>query len=204
MIKKILLLSVCFLGLHLTVYPQWVIIDSTATNELTSVFFPTRDTGYAVGYFQYIIKTTNGGNTWITQSNPNGTTLSSVYFTDANTGFAVGDGGLVLKTTNGGNNWDTVFYSTFNFDNFMSVFFPSKNIGYILEAGNNKNYKTVDGGNTWIAQPYTWANGGTIGSIFFTDTVTGYAAVLGGIFKTTDGGNTWAKKDSSTAGYNSI
>jgi len=68
---------------------------------LRSVFFTDSITGYAVGDGG-IIKTTDGGLNWISQTSVTSNSLLSVYFTDSNTGYAVGNNGTILKTTNGG------------------------------------------------------------------------------------------------------
>ena len=52
-----------------------------------------------------ILRTTNGGARWTTQSSQEGFELSAVIFTDANTGTAVGWRGIILRTTNGGVTW---------------------------------------------------------------------------------------------------
>ncbi|MCX6247635.1 MAG: YCF48-related protein [Bacteroidetes bacterium] len=70
---------------------------------LNSVYFANANTGYAVGFYGTIMKTSNGGTDWTIQNSGTPSHLSSVYFTDANTGYAVGDMGTILKTTNGGN-----------------------------------------------------------------------------------------------------
>ena len=49
-----------------------------------------------------ILRTTDGGTTWITQLSGTTEGLRSVSFTDANNGWAVGDNGNILHTTNGG------------------------------------------------------------------------------------------------------
>jgi photosystem II stability/assembly factor-like uncharacterized protein len=70
---------------------------------LNSVYFANANTGYAVGFYGTIMKTSNGGTDWTIQNSGTSNHLSSVFFTDANTGYAVGDLGTILKTTNGGN-----------------------------------------------------------------------------------------------------
>ena len=52
-----------------------------------------------------ILRTTNGGTTWTSQSSGTTNYLNGVSFTDANTGTVVGDNGTILRTTNGGTNW---------------------------------------------------------------------------------------------------
>ncbi len=69
-------------------------------NSLNSVKFINTTTGWAVGFFGTILRTTNGGTNWISQSSGITNYLDSVFFTDANTGTAVGSGGRILRTTN--------------------------------------------------------------------------------------------------------
>ena len=52
-----------------------------------------------------ILRTTDGGNHWIPQTDPIPSDLHDVVFTDANTGTAIGPVGLILRTTDGGTNW---------------------------------------------------------------------------------------------------
>jgi hypothetical protein len=60
------------------------------------------NTGYAVSPGGEIIKTTNGGANWTTQTSGSINDLNFIFFKDANTGYIVGDQGTILKTTNGG------------------------------------------------------------------------------------------------------
>jgi len=60
--------------------------------------------GWAVGRFGTIIHTTDGGSSWIFQTNPATTTLFDVDFSDVQHGIACGDG-IILYTDNGGQTW---------------------------------------------------------------------------------------------------
>jgi len=96
-------------------FAQWYTQNSDTTIWLTSVYFIDANTGWAVGADNLngeslILKTTDGGNTWIRKTSETLNPLYSVYFADSNTGWAVGLGisfymSLILKTTDGGNNW---------------------------------------------------------------------------------------------------
>jgi photosystem II stability/assembly factor-like uncharacterized protein len=59
-------------------------------------------TGTAVGADGTILRTTDGGSTWITQTSGTTNYLIGVSFTDAMTGTAVGADGTILRTTTGG------------------------------------------------------------------------------------------------------
>jgi photosystem II stability/assembly factor-like uncharacterized protein len=71
------------------------------------------NTGTAVGYENpdgTILRTTDGGNTWLRQSSGlsdpfDGINFFGVYFVNSNVGTVVGEEGIILRTTDGGNNW---------------------------------------------------------------------------------------------------
>ncbi|MEK9136387.1 MAG: hypothetical protein AAB393_04640 [Bacteroidota bacterium] len=72
---------------------------------LTGICWGQINTGTAVGDFGTILRTTNGGATWVIQSSGTTNGLLGLSFTDANTGTAVGAGGIIRRTTNGGATW---------------------------------------------------------------------------------------------------
>ena len=57
-----------------------------------------------MGQWGTILRTTNGGEAWISQSAPVGRwqSIYGVCFTDPHTGTAVGSNGMIICTTNGG------------------------------------------------------------------------------------------------------
>src|SRR5436305_10551406 len=74
-------------------------------NTLYGVSFTDANTGTATGDNGTIVRTTDGGNSWVIQSSGSTNALYGVSFTDVNHGTAVGASGTVLKTTDGGNTW---------------------------------------------------------------------------------------------------
>jgi photosystem II stability/assembly factor-like uncharacterized protein len=75
-------------------------------NQWYAVDFPSRQTGYMLGWGS-LYKTTNGGQGWWDVTTPLITTAPALYsmdFTDNNTGYACGDFGFIMKTTNGATN----------------------------------------------------------------------------------------------------
>lgn len=86
---------------------------------LSGVSFPAANTGYAVGAYHSILKTTDGGATWVRQDNPlptrepgatntddpSGQALNAVSFTDADHGVAVAAIGSIVMTADGGATW---------------------------------------------------------------------------------------------------
>jgi photosystem II stability/assembly factor-like uncharacterized protein len=65
------------------------------SNPLFSAFFINQNTGYAVGQYGTIVKTTNGGNLWFILESGTNQYLVKVFFTDINTGYIAGGNGLI-------------------------------------------------------------------------------------------------------------
>ncbi len=98
--------------------------------------------GYASGGNSTILKTTDGGNSWVRSSiAPHSTNLTGMWFTDINTGY-VNNAGGIYKTTDGGQTWQVQTIS------------PTGVIHHIAFADNQDGYA---GGTTAI---YTTKNGG--------------------------------------------
>lgn len=72
--------------------------------EFRSVYFPSADTGFAVGkgLFENMMKTTDGGETWFPIETDITSGLSFVYFNNNWEGLIFGDNGVAARTTNGG------------------------------------------------------------------------------------------------------
>ncbi len=63
------------------------------------------NTGYASGGGSTILKTTDGGDSWVRNNiAPYSTLLTGMWFTDVNTGY-INNAGGIYKTTDGGQNW---------------------------------------------------------------------------------------------------
>ena len=121
-----------------------------------------------------LLKTRDGGTTWVLQSTAKVKNLFSVYFPAVNIGYAVGSGGTILKTADTGNTW-TVQPSGIS-SNLFCVRFTDVNAGYAT-GGYGVILKTINGGLSWVAQ----ASGTTrdIYSIHFPTVDTAYAVGFG-------------------------
>ena len=71
-------------------------------NTLRAVHFVNATTGTAVGDLGTILRTTDGGSSWVSQTSGTTRALGGVSFTDATTGTVVGGLGTILRTTTGG------------------------------------------------------------------------------------------------------
>ena len=57
------------------------------------------------GAFGIILRTTDGGETWLPESSGTDYDLSRISCTGARNGTAVGEDGTIVRTTDGGNTW---------------------------------------------------------------------------------------------------
>jgi photosystem II stability/assembly factor-like uncharacterized protein len=175
----------------------WTVSYNNSANTLTiySFFFTSYNIGYAVGNGGTILKTSDGGLTWIKQIPGVTNELSGVFFPEPSTGFIVGQGGLILKTTNGGNSW--IQQSSPVTDQLTSIFFPTASTGLIV-GWYGATVRTNNYGNSWIALS-SHVTVAELRSIVFTNSNTGYCAGQGGrIIKTIDSGTSWTICPSGT------
>jgi len=81
--------------------------------NLNAVYFANPETGWIVGEFGLVLKTSDGGQTWSSQTyGSDRPQLFAVMFRDKLTGWSVGQQGTLLKTTDGGRNWIAVDIGT--------------------------------------------------------------------------------------------
>jgi photosystem II stability/assembly factor-like uncharacterized protein len=196
---------IIILGLQLNSYSQtgWYQQTSGTTEDLTSVYFMNKDTGWVTGEDGLLLKTINGGNSWVAQPT-NLSWIKKIIFIDNYTGFLAGVSshwGKLLKTTDGGNTWNEKQTLMEEFDYPSDIFFIDQNIGWLILLTDEMSsgpymQKTTDGGETWFEIPN--CPGGSFESIYFTDESKGWLATVGtygvgGLYKTTDGGASWVE-----------
>lgn len=168
----------------------WTPQVSGVTGFLTDVQFVDVDTGWAACYDGQVIKTTDGGTTWVPHGT-GGTRLTSLFFLDAYQGWVTGESGI-LRTTDGGLSWSNVVPLIGFIDD---IFFVDGSTGWAA-GSSGVIWRTTDGGATWAA----YDTGVPLKAIFFTDAMNGWAAGTWANFRTTDGGVTWSA-GGSTKGY---
>ncbi len=143
-------------------FAAWYQLNSGVTGPLYSVHFPEgTQVGYVVGADMdslggevgLVIKTTDGGSTWVRQPSGMARPLNSVYFKDNDTGFAVGSAGAAVQTFDGGATWKSVTVPSS--EALTCIQFPENGkVGYIFTHPRNppsKVLKTIDGGSSWTA-----------------------------------------------------
>ncbi len=151
-----------------------------------------------------IKKTTNGGQTWVTQGTNTFTNAASypdiIHFFDANNGVVFGDpvGGYweIYRTTDGGTTWTRLpqasvpnFIMTSNGPEFGM--FAKAIIGDTMWVGTSEGriFRSINKGLTWAAMATPlWA----VQAIAFTDAMNGLAmSDIGELVTTSNGGTTW-------------
>ena len=149
------LLLLCSLG-----FGGWEPLTLGIPAELNAVHFPTgTQVGYVVGsgmdslggFSGLVVKTTDGGASWLQQSVGSIGVLNSVYFKDDNTGYAVGAEGAATRTTDGGATWTAMTVPGTDMLNYVA--FPENSMtGYIglqPRTGGGRILRTTDGGDIW-------------------------------------------------------
>jgi len=178
----------------------WTLQILPFSNQISDICFLDSLTGFCttgtndIGS-NYIFKTTNGGENWI--SVYSGNNFSRIHFINQQTGFAIGIFGYVgnfLKTTDQGMNWISynIPYS-FRYSD-MSVLNEDTIWAVSLDGLEGGLFRTTDGGQSWIRQFYQFNNNPERIYMFdenmgFMGRGTGATGTL--LWKTTNGGFNW-------------
>ncbi|MCL6259177.1 YCF48-related protein [Aquiflexum sp. TKW24L] len=186
MTKRILTLLI-FILIHSFGYSQtWKRVGGRG-NQLTDISWATEETGYVSGN-QLILKTIDGGLSWVEQEAPTKTRMWGVDFFDENLGLMVGEKGEVFRTSNGGSNWVSINTGTSN--TLRSVKFLTQTRAYAVGDGGEV-YRSTNGGQSWAKQSV----GTTVDlkRLYFANQDTGYVATADGkIVRTFNSGNNWS------------
>jgi photosystem II stability/assembly factor-like uncharacterized protein len=179
----------------------WVTQNGNTANDLRDVQFVNTQTGWAVGFYGTIRKTTNGGVNWFQQySSIVNDAFICCYFPNDMTGWIAGghqtqNKSYIFKTTDGGNSWVNQYYDT-NSKVIMKIWFSGLLNGWAAGVGG-KILATTNGGQTWTQQNSGITNDLT--TIFFINANSGWAAGAAGVvLRTTTGGAIWSPYYSGT------
>ena len=127
-------------------------------NMYNAVQFFDEETGFLAGVrvspstqgqSALIQKTTDGGQSWVTQETGKEDILEDIFFLNATVGWAVGENGVILHTDNGGESWTE--QSSGTEETLRSVGFADENNGWATggDFGVGAILHTTDGGKTW-------------------------------------------------------
>lgn len=102
----------------------------------------------AVGERGIIIRSDDGGATWVQADVPTRATLTAVTFVDADTGFVVGHDAVILKTQDGGASWTLLNFEPESQNVLLKVRFRDTRRGYVV-GSNGQLWQTADAGASW-------------------------------------------------------
>ncbi|MGI0013722.1 MAG: YCF48-related protein [Nitrososphaera sp.] len=146
---------------------------------MTGVFFTDSNTGTVVGLSGTILRTTNGGASWSSQSSEIND-FYGVSFFNANIGAVVGNG-IILHTSNGGATWRRQIIGT----TLRSVSCPDVTTCIAVGDGG-VIVRTTNAGQTWVADTSGTTN--ALLGVFFTSANTGtVVGEFGAILRTSGG-----------------
>ena len=160
--------------------------------NLMGIQMISETTGFIAGSENTILKTTDGGETWVGSSErarvgETRNNLENILFVSPTTGWVIGSFGTLLHTTDAGEAWEK---RDPGFDNnLFGIHFLDENTGWIC-GQEGLILHTTDGGATWNQQKTESYD--DLHDIIFVDAMVGWA--VGGynsILHTTDGGKTW-------------
>jgi len=164
-------------------------------------FLPTSpNLGWVCSGDGRVIRTTDGGTTWIGTTVQGDPFLESIQFLSPLVGYTSGPGGI-FKSTNGGASWVNVSPDVPVDDNPWGCYFLTESEGVYLVGGCQnppRFYRTTNSGATWTFFQANDVGTGLTDAFLYKDG-SGYAASSGMIWSTFDYGRTW--REFATSGF---
>ncbi|MCY4402847.1 MAG: YCF48-related protein [Candidatus Poribacteria bacterium] len=160
--------------------------------NLMGIQMVSETVGFIAGSENTILKTTDGGETWIGSSErarvgETRNNLENILFVSPTTGWVIGSYGTLLHTTDGGETWEKRNAGVDH--NLFGIHFFNDKIGWICGQEGLILY-TNDSGKTWNQQKTDSFD--NLYDIVFVDEMVGWTAGdYGAVLHTTDGGKTW-------------
>lgn len=205
--KLILLLCLLFEQNRAQVSFTPLVVPTSQT--LRGIHFSDSLIGYSCGNGGIIIKTTDGGVTWLTQNTNTSSDLWDIKVIPGSAGqaaIAVGDNNTVLKTTDGGTNWLTQSIP-FQSGSFVFGVQCLDSLTYFACGGDFGTFsgailRTTDGGTTWTS---TAVNGSIfLDKVFMQSPTKGFAvgtnnSFSNGSIRKTSNGSSWSLAKTSAS-----
>lgn len=161
------------------------------------VYFRDEMTGWIVGFTLggndvktgIIMKTTDGGETWVNILSAGEMAFGAIAFVDDSIAWVAADRAGLIYSLDSGDTWRSKDTLPIDTNRIWAVAFFGTDHGWAAGTGG-VIIGTVDGGLTWTAQQSTTTF--DLSEMSWISTEIGWAIGLHGtILKTTDGGNNW-------------
>ncbi len=203
--KKLFFLIVLMaLSLNIT-FAQWSEQTTGITTQLNSISAVDDNNVWASGAAGKVLRTTNGGTTWTTVTNPSAADNYNIFAVDANTALTTtspGTGTFVYRTTNGGTSWTQVFNQVGGLFFVDAIWMTSATNGIMYgdpgaaTGGRWQLWKTVNGGVNWDSTGlYVPQNGGEAGWVNGLSVVSGtsmwFSTNAARTYYSVNGGTNW-------------
>ncbi len=179
----------------------WFEVPTNTTKQLNTISFGSPSVGYIGGNDSLLLKTTDGGQTWLEVNYSGieffsfGDAIVNLKFINEETGFmAVGPYTGIYKTVDGGLTW-TLLETPGNMCYNQGLFFWDENNGIVGGSGcfQGEQIAVYTDGNLELAtvNSETFDSGDIVVDIDFFDSDFGLAVSPDRFLRTTDGGQTW-------------
>jgi photosystem II stability/assembly factor-like uncharacterized protein len=181
----------------------WILSNPTSA-WLRGVSFADTIRGTAVGgentNLATILRTTDGGISWASQTLTNNNTFYGVSSPESAKACVVGQSGSIIKTTNGGNIWQILRNIDAHYNTMFNLALADTQAGYAV-GPYGIVVKTTNGGTIWQKQDL-----GTSTLWFYgvdaPDPNYSWACGDGGsIYATKNGGSSWASQPSGVSWF---
>lgn len=136
----------------------WIEVETSATGNITSIYFINSQIGLFTTSVGTIFKTSNGGKDWTGKQIHDGG-INALDFKDELTGIAVGDYGIIFKSIDGGDNWTDIGNQSlfiindvaFLNDSLVIAVGPYGSYLYSTNSGEKWTYKNTNPPETFFA-----------------------------------------------------
>lgn len=156
-------------------------------NNVNGVVWLTNQIAVAVGNAGKISRTTNGGQSWQSQTGAGNNALYAVSAGNQNVVTAVGSNGMILQSREAGRNWKTMTAEIpIGSYIFQDVHHVDSNTAFVV-GWNGMILRTTNGGANWLPQDLAIPQ--SLQAVDFVNENVGYTAGWAGtMYKTESGG----------------
>jgi hypothetical protein len=142
----------------------------------------------AVGDNGTILRTTDGGSTWVRLTTGTANNIAGLSFASPTHGLAVGTSGTIFRTTDAGATWSRKLNATLAW--LTAVAFPDTLHAYAIgDWIHTAILRSTDGGKSWVQDDVIWID--EMKAIAFADSDNGILAGDARLASTTNGGLSW-------------
>ncbi|MBA4311387.1 MAG: hypothetical protein C0417_02040 [Chlorobiaceae bacterium] len=166
---------------------KWFRQSSNYWQRWFDIQFADTLNGFVVGEHGTVLRTTDGGFTWLENSVGVALPLRSIGIASANNIFVAGENGFLYNSADTGKSWSRVFIS--ESQNIRGIIFESSQNGW-LYGDSSLLMQTTGGGLSWTSMQLE-STKNIIGFNKYDSSRTAISFEDGSIILTTDGGQTW-------------